>query len=220
MKLSREKQQFAIIGLLLTWCAALVFYRLHWEPEFLAMWLLWNLFLAAVPVLWSYAFQAAMVRQRPVAASVFFGLWLLFLPNAPYLLTDLVHLNLQSHQGAPLWYDLAMLLSAAGTGTLLGYLSLFDVHSVVEQRFGRKTGWMVAAGSLMLCGFGIYLGRFLRWNSWDAFTHPIQLFKAVVGQFMDSGAHPRPLDVTLIYGIGLIIGYLALRVVATSTRSD
>lgn len=220
MKLSKGKQQFAAIGLLLIWCTTLVFYRLHFEPDFLDIWLLWNLFLAAVPVFWSRAFRAALVRQRPVAASVFFGLWLLFLPNAPYLLTDLVHLNPRSHAGAPLWYVLAMLLSAAGTGTLLGYLSLLDVHLVVEQKFGRTTGWIVAAGSLMLCGFGIYLGRFLRWNSWDAFVHPIRLSQNVARQFIDPGPFSHPLAVTLIYGGGLIVGYLALRMIAMSMRTD
>lgn len=208
--------RLAVVGLMLLWCATLVFYRLHFEPEFLDIWLLWNLFLAAIPVLWSQALRVAVVRGRPVAASVFLGLWLLFLPNAPYLLTDLVHLNPRSHAGAPLWYVLAMLLSAAGTGTLLGYLSLLDVHLVVEQKFGRTTGWIVAAGSLMLCGFGIYLGRFLRWNSWDAFVHPIRLSQNVAGQFIDPGSFPHPLAVTLIYGGGLSVGYLALRVFATS----
>lgn len=218
MKLSKEKQQFAVAGLLLFWCATLIFYRLHLAYDGLAVALLWNLFLAVVPLFWSSAFQSATARGRSVFSGVFFGLWLLFLPNAPYILTDLIHLAPRPHFGVPLWYVLAMLLFCAGTGTLLGYMSLLNVQRVIEQKFGKTAGWLVASGSLMLCGFGIYLGRFLRWNSWDAFTHPISLLKAVVGQFIDSGPHPRPLDVTLIYGISLVIGYLALRMIATSAR--
>ena len=220
MKISNEKQQFAIAGLLLFWCAALLGYRLYCSFDRLAVALMWNLFLAVVPLFWSSAFQAANARGHRVLAGFCFALWLLFLPNAPYLLTDLIHLAPRPHFGVPLWYVLAMLLFCAGTGTLLGYLSLINVHLVVEQKFGKTAGWIVAGASLMLCGFGIYLGRFLRWNSWDAFTHPIQLLKAVIGQFIDAGPHPRPLDVTLIYGVGLIIGYLALRVVAASTRTE
>jgi uncharacterized membrane protein len=142
-------------------------------------------------------------------AGVFFSLWLLFLPNAPYILTDLIHLvPLASQPDVPLWLLLAMLLSCAGTGTLLGYLSLMQIHSAVEQNFGRTAGWSVAIGSLTLCGFGIYIGRFLRWNSWDAFANPISLLKSVAGQFIDAGPHPHPAGVTLVFGMGLLIGYL------------
>ena len=179
----------------------------------LAIGLFWNLFLASLPLLWSAAFQSATANNYRAMAVVFFGLWLLFFPNAPYLLTDMIHLK--PRVDVPQWYMLALLLSCAGTGTLLGYLSLLNVHAVVESKFGKKSGWVVAIGSLMLSGFGIYLGRFLRWNSWDALTNPLGLFKSVVGQFINSWPHPHPVPVTLIFGVGLIVGYLALRAVAT-----
>ena len=89
-----------------------------------------------------------------------FALWLLFLPNAPYTLTDLLHLTTAA--SAPAWYDLALLLSCAGTGLLLGYLSLIDVHDLVAKTFGLAMGWLLAFASLLLSGFAIYLGRFLR----------------------------------------------------------
>src|SRR5678816_4708120 len=94
--------------------------------------------------------------------SVVFVLWLLFLPNAPYILTDILHLTRANE--APAWYDLALLLSCAGTGLLIGYLSLIDVQSIVARRFSSVVGWMFALVSLMLSGFAIYLCRFLRWN--------------------------------------------------------
>ena len=81
----------------------------------------------------------------------------------------------------------------------------------MEERFGKTVGWSVALGSLMLSGFGIYLGRFLRWNSWDAFTHPIALLKSMMGLFLHPGSNPHPIPVTLIFGAGLTVGYLALR---------
>jgi uncharacterized membrane protein len=212
MRISNEKQRLATVGLLLLWCTALIAYRLTFPQASISRGLLWNLFLATIPLVCSAAFQAASARNRSVLAGVYLFLWLLFLPNAPYILTDLIHLKVQSP--VPLWYQLALFLSCAGTGTLLGYLSLLNVHSVIEQRFSKTTGWAIAVGALMLCGFGIYVGRFLRWNSWDAFTRPVQLLRSVLGQFIDPGPHPHPIAVTLVFSTGLIIGYLALRVMA------
>ncbi len=111
-----------------------------------------------------------------------------------------------------------MLVSCAGTGVLLGYLSLLDVHRVIEQGFGSAAGWAVAAGSLLLSSFGVYLGRFLRWNSWNALTDPVQLIRSIVGVFIDSGKHPHPVPVTLVFGTSLIVGYSVLRVFATHSH--
>lgn len=214
LKLSNQKQQLAVVGLLLGWCVALIGFRTHLGSDFLSLALVWNLFLATIPLPCSAAFRSSVNHKRPVFSLVFFVLWLLFFPNAPYILTDLIHLSPRPH--VPLWFLMAMLLSCAGTGTLLGYFSLINIHNVVEKQWGKATGWAVVFSSLLLCGFGIYLGRFLRWNSWDAFTHPLRLAKDIVGRFVDAGPHPHPLSVTLIFGVGLLIGYLALRVMATS----
>lgn len=218
MRLSNEKQRIAIVALLWLWCTALIAYRIYLAADSLAVGLLWNLFLASVPLVWSAAFATAIERSRRLLAGVYFFLWLIFFPNAPYLLTDLIHLAPRPH--VPLWFLLAMLLSCAGAGTLLGYLSLIRVHRVVEGRWGAVVGWAVVTVSLMLCGFGIYVGRFLRWNSWDALTNPLRLFKSLTAQFINSGPHPHPIPVTLVFGFGLLVGYLGLRVVAASTRPE
>jgi uncharacterized membrane protein len=203
------------VTLLWLWCIALLAYRIHLTSNVesdvgakMAFGLFWNLFLATLPLVWSAGLESAAAKNRSVTAAIFFGLWLLFLPNAPYILTDLIHLK--PYPNVPLWFLLAILLSCAGTGTLFGYFSLNRVHNVVEQKFGKVAGWGVAVGSLMLCGYGIYLGRFLRWNSWDAITNPVPLLHDAVGKFFDSGIHPHPLEVTTIFGMGLILGYVAI----------
>jgi uncharacterized membrane protein len=219
MKMSIGKQRIIMVAVMLLWCFAIVGYRIvagNQGRGLNGIGLLWNLFLAAVPFFWSIVFRWADRNQRPVWAIVSFALWLLFLPNAPYILTDLIHLRPRPY--IPLWFMLAMLLSCAGTGTLLGYLSLLNVQETIARKFSTRAGWSVAVGSLMLCGFGIYLGRFLRWNSWDALTKPIELARTVVRQFIDSGSHPHPLGVTLIYGVGLLIGYLAIRTMSSSSQ--
>ena len=172
-RFSPATARLLVVAALLGWSISLVLFRLYLGRDGLGTGLLWNLFLAALPLLWSSAFQSAVARKRWVWASVAFVLWILFLPNAPYLLTDLIHLR--PKPGVPQWYILAMLLSCAATGTLIGYISLLDVHAAIERRFGFTAGWLLALSSLMLCGFGIYLGRFLRWNSWDALTRPMYI---------------------------------------------
>lgn len=119
-----------------------------------------------------------------------------------------------------MWYSLAMLLSCAATGTVLGYLSLLNIQDAVELKKGRMMGWLVVVGSLMLSAFGIYLGRFLRWNSWDAMTNPLGVLKSVMQQFVDPGPFPHPIPVTLIFGISLIVGYLSLRVLSSPVKTE
>ncbi len=126
----------------------------------------------------------------------------------PYILTDILHLTRASE--APVWYDLALLLSCAGTGLLLGYLSLIDVQGIVARRFGSTRSWIFALVSLVLSGFAIYLGRFLRWNSWDVLVEPTRVF-GILGAMLNPWAHAKPLAVTVIFGIILTLGYITLR---------
>ena len=223
MRIPSSAARFLVVAALLGWSVSLVLFRIYlghdeWDGGKSGYGLLWNLFLAALPLLWSSAFQRAIARKHWLWASLSFVLWILFLPNAPYLLTDLIHLEPKPR--VPEWYILAMLLSCAATGTLIGYVSLMDVHAAIERRFGFTAGWLLAGCSLILCGFGIYLGRFLRWNSWDALTRPLDFARTVVGQFADAGPHPHPIPVTLIFGGGLVIGYVALRALTTPARAE
>jgi uncharacterized membrane protein len=97
------KQRLASVLILLLWCAGLLTYRSYIASHSYrggdksTFGLSWNLFLALLPLLWSSAFHSANARKRPALAGVFFFLWLLFLPNAPYLLTDLLHLRPSPH---------------------------------------------------------------------------------------------------------------------------
>jgi len=208
--MSTEAKRWTIPGVLLLWCASLVVLRVGRSGNLMYVFLCWNLFLACIPVVAGQAFRAASRRRSAAPLQLgWFALWLLFLPNAPYIVTDLLHLKWRPP--VPLWYDLALLLSCAGTGLLLGYVSLIEVHGAVEERFGRVKGWLMAVGSLFLCGFGIYLGRFLRWNSWEVLTDPAGLFLDVADRLLNPTLHLRTYGVTLIFGTGLLLGYAALR---------
>ena len=169
----------------------------------------WNLFLAWIPV------AAAVVvydgQRRGVRLSQllpFAALWLLFLPNAPYLLTDFVHLG--SSDEAPIWFDIVLFGSFAWTGMLLGFLSIFVMQGVVRRAFGRVWGWVLVGVSLALSSFGIYLGRSLGWNSWDFLVRPRALLEDIWARLVDPLAYPRGVGMTLALTAVLWTGYLTL----------
>jgi uncharacterized membrane protein len=109
-------------------------------------------------------------------------------PNAPYILTDFIHLGREG--GGPLWFDAALLGAFAFTGLLLGLASLLVVHHVVESRAGRVAGWAVAVSSLLLSAIGTYLGRFPRFNSWDVVANPDGLVAIVLQRLADPLGNP------------------------------
>ncbi len=81
----------------------------------------------------------------------------------------------------------------------------------MTRGFSAFLGWVLVIAAVLLSGFGIYLGRFLRWNSWDAPTSPNQLFPEIANLLINQLSHPQTLGVTAVYGVGLFLGYVALR---------
>ena len=206
---SRDVKRFIVITTLLFWCTCMVAVRINRTGSGYYVFLLGNLFLACMPLFFSTALRVTnRLRWHWTIMVGLAGLWLLFLPNAPYILTDILHLSRSSN--APAWYDLALLLSCSGTGLLVGYLSLVDVQGIVARKFTPVVGWIFAIVSLGLSGFAIYLGRFLRWNSWDVLFTPTLMLEiaAVVLHPLD---HVRPLSVTLVFGVIFALGYITFR---------
>jgi uncharacterized membrane protein len=135
--------------------------------------LIWNLFLAWIPFIISYFTYTLTLRRKwiyvviPIAAF----LWLIFFPNAPYILTDFQHLA-NGVKELPIWYDVMMLIWFAFTGLLLGMVSLFLMQEIIRREFGRWPGWAFVGLVTGLSAAGVYMGRFLRWNSWDILYNP------------------------------------------------
>ena len=180
--------------------------------------LVWNLELAWIPFIVALAFYDSWRRGRPRWLLVALGsLWLLFLPNAPYMVTDLVHLGRIS--GAPLWYDGAMISAFAGTGLLLGLGSVFLVHTVALRTLGPRLGWAVLLPVLALCSAGVVLGRFARLNSWDALVRPGRLVQFLAAHAADPLASRRALAATAGYAVFLVLAYVVLYTVS-SLRPD
>ncbi len=135
-------------------------------PGYPRRFMIWNLFLAWLPMAAAVGHHLAQTRWSRWLALV---CWLVLLPNAPYLVTDLVHLG---DGGRALWRHVLQFGVAAWTGTLLGVVSLRLVHDDVERHHGRRIGWLVVIASTGLCSVGVVIGRFQRWNSWDLITRP------------------------------------------------
>jgi len=213
---SNDVKRFIVVSMLLFWCASMVAVRVDRTGSGYYLFLVFNLFLACVPLFLSTALRLANHWRLPrLIQFALFCLWLLFLPNAPYILTDILHLTRASH--APAWYDLALLLSCSGTGLLVGYLSLIDVQGIIARRFGPAWSWIFALESLVLSGFAIYLGRFLRWNSWDVLITPTRVF-AITDGLAHPCAHAKPLAVTVIFGVILMLGYTSLRILLVQPK--
>ena len=187
----------------------LVVGRVLMTGRLLFLFLIWNLFLALIPFAISTMLGIAKgpLRARllvPVGAA-----WLLFFPNAPYILTDLFHLERRA--GVPFWYDLALILSCAWNGLMLAYASLADMQRLVQRRLGTGAGWAFATVALLLSSFGIYLGRYLRFNSWDVLANPLTLFYDIVNRILHPFSFPGTWGVTLVFGVFLLIGYSTVR---------
>jgi uncharacterized membrane protein len=170
----------------------------------------WNLFLAWLPLLaasvaWLLQGDAQRPRLRVVPVLV---LWLLFFPNAPYIVTDLMHLK--PHEGVPLWFDVIMLTSYAWNGLMVGFVSLWIVQGLLTRWFGFAAGWLGALTALGLAAFGVYLGRFERWNSWDVFTQPNLLFRQILNGILNPADNLNAIVITLIFCGMLVVMYLTL----------
>ena len=168
--------------------------------------LVWNLFLAWIPFVVAVALYDRHRRDASAVALLPLALvWVLFLPNAPYLVTDFFLLRYVD--GVSVWLDIVLLATFAWTGLLLGFASLYLVHVVVARLAGAVAGWVVAFGALALSSFGIYLGRVLRWNSWDFFLQPVTLFADVWARVSDPLAHRQSVALTLALASFLIVAY-------------
>ncbi len=174
-------------------------------------WLIWNLFLAWLPLLGAivaYNLNHLPTRLRWLPIIGFSVLWLLFLPNAPYLITDIIHLK--QNRGVPLWFDLITLVSFAWTGCFLGLVSLFLMQELVRKTIGKTASWVFVMSVLMLNGFGIYFGRFLRWNSWDVLFRPSSLLNQIVDGLLNPMAHLQTLAFAGLFTLLFSVVYLMI----------
>ena len=133
--------------------------------------LLWNVFLAALPFLVSTILLHFQNEKR--LTTLFFSIgaiiWILLLPNAPYIITDLVHIG-YGHASA-IFYNTILIFSCALAGLCLGLYSLSHMEHIFRARYGYRIAKVLILASMLLTSFGIAIGRFFRFNSWDIFVN-------------------------------------------------
>ncbi len=194
------------LGMLTATCLLLTVMR--WvltDNKWFMVMLTWNLALAWFPlgvmlVLRDLLRVWALSRW---ATGFFLLVWLAFLPNAPYIITDLFHVREVGNR--LLGFDTLTLFLGALTGLLCGLYSLLLAHRVLQSLLGVWGAWAVVAVCQPLMGFGIYLGRYVRLNSWHVLNHPLWLTRSIW-----QSLHERlAIETTLSYGFGLAILYVA-----------
>jgi uncharacterized membrane protein len=188
----------------------LVLARIAWTGKLQYAFLVWNLFLAWMPLLFAVL---ACDKYRTLSGKHwhFLGLtgaWLVFLPNAPYIFTDLIHL--QSRYFAHFWVDLVLILSCALTGLILSFLSLYLMQAIVRRVFGNVASWFFVAAAAGLSSFGIYLGRFLRFNSWDVLFQPVKLYRGIGNWAADPLVSSATFVFPALFATFLFIAYVML----------
>lgn len=171
---------FVVLAIASVFAVGLVRFRIDQTNSGHYGFMIWNLFLAWIPFIISYLTYSANIPRRwlyfVLPASAFF--WLIFFPNAPYILTDFQHLSSPSE--VPVWFDVLLLIWFAFIGVFLGMISLFLMQEIIRSEFGRWYGWGFVALVAGLTSIGVYMGRFLRWNSWDVFANLGEMFRFTV----------------------------------------
>lgn len=163
----------------------------------------WNLVLSGIPLLISHQIiKCQPSRPKLIALSI---PWLLFLPNAPYILTDFLHFRRVNSM--PEWFDLLLLATFSATGLLLGLISMIQMQKVWRDKWGTKVADGMISGCAILAGFGIYIGRFERYNSWDVLSNPIALLSDAAS--LTTNVHT--VGFTLGYGTLILLLFFAFK---------
>ena len=171
--------------ILVTFCLLLLLIRMKITHSIFYGFLIWNIFLASVPLIISKQIIRINIKEISKFKLKFLVfVWLIFLPNAPYIITDFIHLH--HSKSVLVWLDIFVLFSFSSTGLLLAIISLNDIYQIIKQKWNLKIANVFTISTTFLCGFGIYLGRFLRLNSWEIFTSPVKVLKSSIYSFNDA----------------------------------
>lgn len=213
IKDSRRFYEIVFMGALTLFCFGISIFRFIYSDTKVFLFLNWNLFLAFIP--WGLTTLTVIkpkIRQSKITIYILLFTWLLFFPNAPYILTDLFHLRLQI-SSMPIWFDLVLILSFAWTGLLFGLLSLWDIEEILQQSMKKTYVTILSTGLLFLGSFGIYIGRYLRWNSWDIIAEPFKLAYDIGDRLINPFDHPRTWGMTILMGLFLNILYWSFQLI-------
>jgi uncharacterized membrane protein len=212
---------FIPLALCATLCLAFWFTRILFTRSLGYNFLIKNLFLAWLP----YFFSLAAVSMQRSAKSgprwkiaMVWSAWLVTFPNAPYIFTDLIHWR-NRPPVMPWWFDLGLVLMFGLAGCFAGIASLKMMHDLVRRAIGGVVGWAFVTSVALLSGFGIYLGRFERWNSWDLLIQPRRMLEQTLFRSLGPQSVDRTFGVTLMFGAMILVTYVMFVSMNPSTAS-
>lgn len=209
-------QKLALVAFVSASAVSLLVFRIVLGHSWDFIFLVWNLFLAWVPLLFAkLVWEHEIIRPIPSwLLPAYFLMWLLFFPNAPYIITDLKHLRTVPDE--MVWYDAVMIFSFATAGILAGLYSARIIHRIAARRWKSHTAWFIITGSMVLSGFGVFLGRFGRWNSWDIVTNPFALMDGI----LQSMQNPLAIKHTMLFSFVLMLLYFAFHFFAELKQNE
>lgn len=211
-------QKSEVIKIVLLSCLfslGMVAFRVMYTGETFFLFLVWNLFLAYIP----YAISSQLYKRIDWIEStpkfLFISIsWLLFMPNSFYIITDLVHLEYR--YVVPFWYDLMLILSFVWNGILLGILSLRQMEKIFLAKWQMKTEACFIYPVMFLNALGIYIGRYLRFNSWDVITNPFQLINDTIYLFIHPVQARLDWSMILCYSLFMTLIYITMKKLSRS----
>ena len=198
----------SLVTVALIFSVILLMVRIKLNKSFFYLFLIWNVFLAIIP----FAITMYLSSKQNISTFkliVWLIIWLAFLPNAPYIVTDLIHIK--TGNNTLLWLDILVVLSFALSGLFLFYLSIIDMQNLVKSKFEKIPIATLTFGILFLCGFGVYLGRFLRYNSWEIISNPHVLISDVFNILISPFQHYEAWLFTIGFGTFLAVGFWLFR---------
>jgi uncharacterized membrane protein len=175
--------------------AILISCRIMYSGNTLYLLLVWNLFLAWIPYAISLSFKKVISKNKLIQSTVFIT-WLLFFPNALYIVTDIIHVK--ETEMVPVWFDAILLFMASFAGLALAFASIINVEHLFGHYFHKKFTNALVVFLLFVGSFGVYLGRFQRWNSWDIVHNPLSLAVDILQRFTSPFSHPKTWGVTFL----------------------
>lgn len=184
--------QFTILSLILTAIGCIfIISRIYYKGNLRYAFLIWNIFLAWIPFYFSILFTQINWKNKLIKFIVAI-LWLLFYPNSCYMITDFIHLSSYNfytpnkdyfafNSNFLIWYDFFLISILIIIGVILSFTSLKLMHDWIKKKVNQLGGWIFVVVVCILSGYAIYLGRFIRVNSWEVITNPLYLINVLIG---------------------------------------
>jgi len=212
----KGNHKVALLALVSASSLILLFFRIITTRHLGFIFLPWNLFLAWIPLFYiKWVWQKELASRQPIwLLAIHMSVWLLFFPNAPYIVTDLLHLRATPEN--MIWFDALMIFTFAVSGFLTGLYSIRIVHRLITHRWNQKAAWLFISASMFLSGFGVFLGRYGRWNSWDIITQPMALARGILYSMKD----PFAIKHTFTFSFVLMLLYFAFHIFAELKRNE